>query len=431
MLFGLLFRLALCLPGHLTPLSGDEIEYDRHARNLLAHGTFSGDGSTPPQPRMTRTPGYPIMLAAVYAVFGPGRGALSVIQALLDLAGLLAIAQAALSVGCGRGTRRLIVCLGATCPFTAAASGQVMTEVVSGLLLCLTMLLLAKRPPRSWRAVLALGSVCAAAALVRPDMVLLAGITAATFVRKRRQLALFLAVLLALMSPWAIRNHLSCGQATPLSSRFSVPRNVQPAGFMSWARTWAWKTDDLSAVIWPYFGGDLNSIRLPDHATDSEEERRRVLALLQSLAVRGHAADFRPVEDEFSRLAAERRWRNPLREFATLPLLRMGRMWISSRSGGITQDPRLAKALLALDILFLAAALAGTAWLIERRPSVVWVPLSFVATRTVVFAYLGLFEPRYVLPCFHLLFVPAAVAMASLRRAIRPRSEVTPATLSG
>src|SRR5215475_11083901 len=91
--FGGRVALALCLP---NDDDDDGQFYSQIARNLLDHRGYSGETEEPFVPTYVRVPGYPILLAGVYAVFGRDNNrAVRLVQAVADtvtcwLAALLA-----------------------------------------------------------------------------------------------------------------------------------------------------------------------------------------------------------------------------------------------------------------------------------------------------------------------------------------------------
>ena len=52
----------------------DSIAYDRMARWLVSSGTLSMSEGSVASPSAFYTPGYPLFIAAVYAIFGAGTG---------------------------------------------------------------------------------------------------------------------------------------------------------------------------------------------------------------------------------------------------------------------------------------------------------------------------------------------------------------------
>src|ERR1041384_1632494 len=93
------FRLFLAL--HLPNDDDDDGRfYSQIARNLIDHRGYSGETEEPFVPTYVRVPGYPLVLAGVYSIFGRNNDtAVRIIQVLLDtltcwLVALLAVAWA-------------------------------------------------------------------------------------------------------------------------------------------------------------------------------------------------------------------------------------------------------------------------------------------------------------------------------------------------
>jgi len=63
----------------------DATEYFTLAANVVAHGTFSQRIGPPYDPDTWRTPGYPLFLAAIIAVFGPMASAAVIVQQMLSI----------------------------------------------------------------------------------------------------------------------------------------------------------------------------------------------------------------------------------------------------------------------------------------------------------------------------------------------------------
>ena len=76
----------------------DETRYRPMAVNILAGNGFSSDASAPYRPSEAAAPAYPLFIAALYAVFGRSVNALTVSQALLDLATCLLVAFVSFSL---------------------------------------------------------------------------------------------------------------------------------------------------------------------------------------------------------------------------------------------------------------------------------------------------------------------------------------------
>ena len=113
---------------------GDSKTYARIARNVIEQHSYSDSEAPPYEPTLIRLPGYPLVLAAVYKVFGHGNnGAVRIVQALIDTAtcGLIALLAFYWEPDEDRKRAAAIgaLALAAVCPFTAIYSATVLTEV--------------------------------------------------------------------------------------------------------------------------------------------------------------------------------------------------------------------------------------------------------------------------------------------------------------
>jgi len=293
---------------------GDGKFYSLIAQNLIDHHGYSGNEEEPYNPTLSRVPGYPLLLAGIYRVFGSdNKTALHTIQILIDTAttwliGLLALAWAPLEWPAERRRTALIsaLTLGAICPFTAVYVSTVMTEVTAMFLSTSSVLAaaLATRSPRPRRLWACAGILGGLAAMVRPDCGIFPVAAAAAFglvslVRARRAkregqrsesravlvrglvypaiLALCLACVLA---PWTIRNARVFGVFQPLAPpAANNPNEWVPTGYIAWLRTWV---DREQYVI--VFEDGLNAYPIgvdqaPEYAFDSPDERERVTEL--------------------------------------------------------------------------------------------------------------------------------------------------------
>src|SRR5438270_8446669 len=61
--------------------------YAQIARNVLEQHVYSHETEAPYDPSLIRLPGYPLLLASIYSVFGhTNNGAVRIVQALIDTA---------------------------------------------------------------------------------------------------------------------------------------------------------------------------------------------------------------------------------------------------------------------------------------------------------------------------------------------------------
>jgi len=117
---------------HAARIAGDSLLYGDLAGNLLQHGVYGfTTASGIPRPTLIRVPGYPLFLAACFAVFGVGQyPAAMYLQLVADLAtcGLVSALAGRLF---GRRGAMAALWLAALCPFTANYVAAPLTETLS------------------------------------------------------------------------------------------------------------------------------------------------------------------------------------------------------------------------------------------------------------------------------------------------------------
>lgn len=317
------FGFRLYLSFHLPPDDDDDGKfYSQIARNLLDHRGYSGEEEEPFVPTYVRTPGYPLILAGAYYLFGQGNDrAVRVIQSTADTAtcwliGLLALAWSPAQWNPGKRRRAMLIALAlaAFCPFTAVYVTTILTEtwatlLITALALVATLALKRRRPARAAALWLAAGLLGGAATMCRPDCALFVGAAGAMLVgtglfgafvtsrnsplaRKRERLRAALAMVLScvaltigfsvVLAGWTIRNARVFGVFQPVAPQYAnMPYEFVPFGYVSWLRTWV----DEERYVRPFEEAiDLYPIHvedMPGHAFDSPRERDRVTALLE------------------------------------------------------------------------------------------------------------------------------------------------------
>ena len=192
----------------------------------LAQGAgfiFAVDGIA--SPYYFRTPGYPLFLAGLYAMFGHWPPAVCAAQVVLH--GLSVVLIFLLTRAClDRRVAALSACLAAVYPVFLMYIPTVLPEVLSVFLVALSLWLILAytRRERGWLLLVA-GAVMGCSALVRPAMALLpvfcfAGACLAKRVG-RRPVRLFLLLhlgVVVVMAPWVVRNYALMGRFLPLST---------------------------------------------------------------------------------------------------------------------------------------------------------------------------------------------------------------------
>ena len=381
------FRLWLA---HRLPDDDDDDGrfYSQIARNLLDHHGYSGEEEEPYVPTYVRVPGYPLVLAGIYSVFGRDNlQAVRITQATADtltcwLIALLAFVWTPREWQLEKRRRAMLIALAlaATCPFTAVYVTTVLTEawataLVVAVALVSTLALRSERLSKAALLWLAAGLLGGAATMFRPDCSLFVGgaglMLLATGVfralrfgrgllgREKRQprspifttligcIAVSVGFAFAL-APWTIRNARVFGVFQPVAPlHANMPDEFGAPGWVGWLRTWI---DDERYVGPIEEALDLSPIeikKIPDDAFDSTEERDRVAALLDRYnnppklpaATSDEAGDPGPsvkmtpeIDAEFGQITRERVARHPLRYYFVLPLKRGSSLWFDTHS---------------------------------------------------------------------------------------------------
>src|SRR5256714_12839429 len=175
--------LRLFLVWRFPAVVDDSRLYADIAKNWLQHGIYGITNSGQVVPTLSRLPGYPAFLAAIFAVFGLDNfKAVLLIQVLLDLGTCFLIADMARRLFSARAAQAAFL-LAALCPFLANYAAAALTETLEIFFTTLALDLLlrglrirdASKP--SGRIWLGCGLSIGAAILLRPDRrILLAAI---------------------------------------------------------------------------------------------------------------------------------------------------------------------------------------------------------------------------------------------------------------
>jgi hypothetical protein len=419
-------------------ISGDSELYQELGHNLFGshvYGLYWGDSLVSVSNRM---PGYPLFLALVEWLLGPGNERLMVVQAGIDVLACLGIAWLAAKLNPHAAT--LALWLAMLCPFTANYTATPLTETLAIALTTAALLLLVEE---HWFA----GSlVVGVTTLVRPESPLLlmaAGLaiawrrliesrTAAGWRRRREilgrgflplaRIAVTMAAgLLLVLFPWGYRNWKTTGQFILISNPDAMlPWEHGHSGYGDWTRTWLVSSKDTYNFAFKFEDEAIDPRDLPPRAYDSEEERRRTVALIARYNVNHDTPS--PLDWEFAQLAQERAARRPLRQHVLIPLLRAAHYWFTPRIQNLPysgdwwplgwayeNDPRdfsVTVAFFFLNIAYVAMGLVG-AWR-YRGSFPVTLMATFLLVRTVFLTEHGTIEPRYMLVCF-----PALLAMGA------------------
>ena len=434
---------------HFPGIVDDSRLYADIAMNWLQYGVYGISNSGQVVPTLSRLPGYPAFLAAVFAVFGWSNfRAVLLVQIVFDLGTCLLVADLARRMLSDQAAKAACM-LTALCPFLANYSAAVLTETLE--IFCTALALdcaiwgLAgwRRDDASptwskWLPWLACGLAVGACLMLRPDGgILLAALGAYLFlllvsaIRKQRRnpdhapvlfpilrAAIILVIgALAPLVPWTLRNLHTLHRFQPLAPRYANDSD-EPAmvGFNRWTKTWIADYTSVQEIYWNVPGSAIDISRLPRRAFDSAPQRQETAELFSDY---NQDHDITPELDQrFAALAAARIRAAPLRYYVWLPVLRIADMWLRPRTELLPSDPRWwefndDRTWLAVSIAFglvnLAYAVAALAGFLGWREIYgVGVFVLFLILRSLFLGTLENPEPRYTLECYPVLIIAAS-----------------------
>jgi 4-amino-4-deoxy-L-arabinose transferase-like glycosyltransferase len=442
-LAGLGLRLLLVLG--FPAVVDDSRLYADIAKNWLEHGVYGITNSGVIMPTLSRLPGYPAFLAAVFAVFGRDHfRAVLLIQTLFDLAAAFLMADMARRLFSERSAKAAFL-LAAICPFLANYAAAALTETleifftVLALDLAFRGLAIGGTPPRSSAAWVGCGFSIGASILLRPDggillaasggylLWLLAKIRWMPMPRNRGPFLTPRSLLfagfvvgvcaLAPLVPWTFRNWHTLHRFEPLAPRYATDSD-EPVmtGFNRWVKTWTEDYVSVEEIYWPVPGSDMDFTRLPKRAFDSADEQLQTRDLF---AAYNATHDMTPdLDARFGALAAQRIQAAPLRYYLWLPAVRIADMWLRPRTElfpsdprwwEFNDDPRWLSLSIAFGLINLAYILLALVGLLRAREFFgVGLLVLFLSLRSIFLGTLENPEPRYTLECY-----PAVIVLAS------------------
>ncbi len=462
---GLLLRLWFI--AHAASVNGDTLIYGNIAKNWLQHGVY-GFLVTPngPQPTLIRLPGYPLFLAASFALFGVERyTAVMLVQCLFDLLTCLLVAALAGRLF-GPRARLAALWLAALCPFTATYAAAPLTEVLT-----LTTIALAFYSLERWRAagcginpwLWLTGLAMAYSLLLRPEQGLLAAAIVPAILRlswpsQKRPThpntpslvilrgaaknplrgAILPAALVSLcvllpLVPWTARNWHTFHVFQPLAPRSATdPGEDIPRGFNRWYRTWGIDYASTEEVYWNYDNAEIDVNDLPTRAFDSPKQYAQTAALLADYDKRCNATP--ALDARFETIAEQRLHADPLRYYLALPVARLLNMTLRPRTEMMavsldwwrySEHPLHTLEAVAMAALNLAYFLLGAVGLYlwrkrgwDPHTALAWSMLAFVLLRMALLLTLDNSEPRYTLELFPLLILWASFLFRDRKRPV-------------
>jgi hypothetical protein len=426
------------------------------ATNWLQHGVYGITDSGQIMPTLSRLPGYPAFLAAIFAFFGSNNfRAVLLTQVLFDLGTCFLVADLARRMLSERAAKAAFL-LAALCPFLANYAAAVLTETLEifftalalDLALCAFAALrqhtVSTSPPApaTW---LGCGLSIGACILLRPDGGILFGAIGAywflLFLRSifpghigvepttgsrpaLRVLPMIgVGVLLAIgafgpLVPWTLRNLHTMHRFQPLAPRYAndSDESVMP-GFNRWTKTWMADYTSVQEIYWRMPGDAIDVTRLPQRAFDSTVQRQETGQLF---ADHNRDQDLTPELDaRFAALAAARVQAAPLRYYVWLPAVRIADMWLRPRTELLPSDPRwwefddevpwlvVSVVFGLVNLAYVGAAAAGL--LRSRELFGIGLFVSFLVLRSLFLGTLENPEPRYTLECYPVIIVMAAL----------------------
>lgn len=432
---------------HFPGVVDDSRLYADIAMNWLQHGVYGITNSGEVVPTLSRLPGYPAFLAAIFAVFGwANYRAVLLVQVLFDLGTCLLLAELARRTLSERAAKAAFM-LTALCPFLANYSGAALTETLEiffttlALDLAVRGLKALREGAAAWRRSilwLGCGFSIGACILLRPDGgILLAAVGAyLCFLLVRavldlqkeseavpRLLPTLLAGLVltigavAPLIPWTVRNLHTLHRFEPLAPRYANDSDeLVMAGFNRWTKTWIAEYTSVQEIYWNVPGEAIDVGRLPGRAFDSEAQRQETAQLFSDYN-ESHEITLE-LDARFAALASARVHASPWRYYVYLPALRIVDMWLRPRTELLASDPRwwefnddlvwLTVSLVfgAVNLAYVIAAAFGLrGW---RQFSGIGLFLTFVLLRSLFLGSLENPEPRYTLECYPVVILAAA-----------------------
>ena len=299
LLLALSFRLFLALR-----LPNDEPDdgrvYSQIARNVLEQHVYSIESRAPYTSTLIRLPGYPLLIAAIYSIFGHGNNtAVRVAQAVIDTGTCILIALVAFEWAIDNERKHraamIALALAAVCPFTAIYVATILTEVPTNFLavaMVLTATFAFKATARKKALVwwIVTGLVAGLAVLFRPDSGLFAAAIGLTLMlsslRKIHEATLYAAIFslafCLVLVPWTIRNRRVFHLFQPLApAHAEMPGEFVPRGYLLWVRTWLDDQRYVAPALWAMDMRQIHIEEFPARAFDSKEERDRIAALFE------------------------------------------------------------------------------------------------------------------------------------------------------
>ncbi len=437
--------LRLLLVWRFPGLVDDSRFYANIAENWLQHGVYGVTNSGVIMPTLSRLPGYPAFLAAIFAIFGiENFRAVLLVQVVFDLGTCFLVADLARRLLSPRAAQSGFL-LAAICPFLANYAATALTETLEIFFTALALDLAicglgavstdgqGRRRSLIW---LGCGLSIGAGILLRPDggilLAAVGGYLLWLLLRTVRRTSsrvpgspfsiVWAGVLVAVgvtapLIPWTLRNLHTMHRFQPLAPRYANDSyELVTTGFNRWVKTWIEDYVSVQEIYWNVPGTELDFTRLPTRAFDSSLQRDQTRQLFADYN-RDHDLTAE-LDARFAALAEERIHSAPLRFYLWLPAVRIADMWLRPRTELFPSDPRwwefnddrrwlaLSLGLGLINLVYVAIAAVG----LLRVNTMFGLGLFvlFLFLRSVFLGTLENPEPRYTLECYPVVIVLAS-----------------------
>lgn len=209
-----LVRLVFVLALPQMPVISDDLLYDRLAWNLA---TGHGYSLNPPDPYALFAPGYPLVLAGLYSLFGHSLRVVRVFQALLGAGTCLLVGLVGARIF-GRRVGLIAGGLASLYPAFIFYAGLLFSETVFTFILVL-LLWVWVRAIDHGKGYWSVGIVAGLATLVRPEMLAFPLLVWFVGGRQRFQSAIWVCLVMGMVIlPWTVRNYVAFGRLIPVST---------------------------------------------------------------------------------------------------------------------------------------------------------------------------------------------------------------------
>jgi len=419
---------------------GDYSLYVPVAENILNNFCISYSpvegGLCEPHWGGSHPPGFPIFIAAVWAVFGQSDVAIRWAQVAVEGIALVwfvrAIAVYSGVARAGIAAGLLIALSPLQIPYARFISTEILAVAAALWVFAEVLLSFAEKKLR----VVPLGLAVTAAFFLRYDGAVICGLVAlAAFLIHRPVEAIWRGALVAMIlsvfvGGWLGRN-VSVG-LTPLPPSQAELHHL-PKGLFKWCASWMTSQYDWPRWYYPMqHGKKYSKIRIPDRAYISDEEKQRVETLLKELSRYDGQVAPSQIDQAFENLLEDRKQNAPLRHYLVDPVKGVLHMLYNpyysmgwpTPAGNVDHDERdklmaqgvAGKIQLALNnpvdalirgggfiyrlgiwALFLAGALF-MGRIAPRWLKILWLfSLSYMALRSLFFGALSIVDSRFLL----------------------------------